>query len=453
MTNQVAPTIINKVFAEAAAAMNGVAPRTETATHGRVNSDDYQQPVPQDLNFRLQILLAAQNDCLLEKAEQLRQLERENRELREKNLALNLDSNTILVPVPNRECQRESLHRRRESFTSDSSDLIKFSPENSPLSRRRRQPPRENSDKCAPSPIDPSREPFATVATSNTYALQPYHHLDHADQHDTADLIDLGSPASGCSTTCRPSPSKSNGTPIENLSPARASERQKDQGLQAADQLMVIPPNRGNGDSDSTAVIITGLPADVTYHTLLLSLASIHPGRIKEVKITEYSEQTRAARVIFFTHAAAARMVKWGTMRDTRPKAYINGEVVYPSFSWYGRYVAPSEPDGRSRIIMVRGPPALLTMPNITLASRRAGFNPEVEDVIFNYSQFYGLVTVECRFRSVKDACMAKGILTASLPYVTIHYLPDTCELGAAGSSSSESRGALTRAEDCGQED
>lgn len=273
------------------------------------------------------------------------------------------------------------------------------------------------------------------MATSNTSMLQPYQLLKTTSETKACDLIDLCSPENNrdAKDTTTYMSDRWDVQATQNIaSPTPASKRHSSNEWRQADNMQVVigrSPMASAGYQDNTAVVITGLPADTTYHTLLLYISSIRPGRIRTVKIGRIFGTTRSAGIAFFTHAAALRVRTWRMANNTRPmKSYINGEVVYPSISWHDRYVAPSEPNGCSRIIMVRGSLAVVTVDNVAWASRRAGFNPEVEDVIFKYSQFQGFVTLQCRFRSVRDAGKAKGILEASLPCVTIQYLPDTCE-------------------------
>ncbi|KAI1125608.1 hypothetical protein F5Y10DRAFT_267926 [Nemania abortiva] len=113
--------------------------------------------------------------------------------------------------------------------------------------------------------------------------------------------------------------------------------------------------NGSSGNSSSwdrnTSLWITGLQHDVSYSDLCCGMKNT--GKIRHIHITRPDQKhanTRAARVVFFRHDAARKVI------DRAREGTFVVQNIRPTVVWNRRYTEEMSPWGRSRVLRIEGP-------------------------------------------------------------------------------------------------
>lgn len=184
----------------------------------------------------------------------------------------------------------------------------------------------------------------------------------------------------------------------------------------------------GEGDDQNTSLILRDLLTNTNYGDLLEVIATIRPGRIKDVHIRDGN----TARITFFTREAAEKL--YAALQQER--SLREGPLFHIlSAHWSNKYTPPETPSSHTRVLRVQGHPDCVNVASVLMATRAHGLNPHMELIILTPPQTYpGLGTLQqviCRYRCVRDAERVFGILSGAFPTqwnVIYQYLPDPCE-------------------------
>lgn len=186
-------------------------------------------------------------------------------------------------------------------------------------------------------------------------------------------------------------------------------------------------------DYQNTSLFLTDLLPNTSYRALLQAIATIRPGRIKEVQIRDGN----TAKITFFTREAAEKL--YAAFQDKHSR--LQGPLLFGvSASWSKKHIPPEGIKDRTRVLGVEGHPGFVNVSNVLGAVRWQGFSPQMESIVLTPPQTYQrpdslcfgpFQQVICSFRSVRDAEMVRGILSRVWPselQVAFEYLPDPCE-------------------------